>query len=332
MGGVNCVILAAGDGTRMHARSSKVLCEVAEKPMLLWVTDAAAAAGVTDVCCVISNPDVERALAGRHPVFWQTERLGTAHAVKTASVFLESHRGQNTLILFGDAPFMDKDTIAASLEQHLRTGASQTVISAFVEDPHGYGRIVRSTDGTVDAIVEELDCSDEQRKIREINSGAGWYRTDDLIEALGQIKNNNKKGEYYLTDTVAVFRSLAKRVDAFTAASPSVTLGANSPADLLALNDIAVRQIQDRHLAAGVHLISRDGVVIGPDVTIEPGAVIMPSTVIRGHSKIGAFSVIGPNTLLTDSVIGERCEVVSCVFSGCSLEDDCRPAPFTVYP
>ncbi|MEA4912629.1 MAG: bifunctional UDP-N-acetylglucosamine diphosphorylase/glucosamine-1-phosphate N-acetyltransferase GlmU [Oscillospiraceae bacterium] len=299
---LNSVILAAGEGKRMHSTSSKVLCEVAFKPMLAWVVDAAKTAGIEDICVVANSDDVRQAADGC-TICEQKERLGTGHAVMCAKGFLEARADGNTLVLCGDAPFIDADTIARSLDEHIQNANAVTCISAVVSDPTGYGRIVRR-EGRLAAIVEQADCNDATAVICEINSGAYWFRTDALLEALGAIKNDNAQGEYYLTDAVAILIKSGGRAGCFTAASADVALGANRPIDLLNLNDIASERAIARHLDNGVRFVKRDGIIIGPDVVIEPGAVIMPGTILYGKTFIGAGAVIGPNSLVSSSSIG----------------------------
>lgn len=323
---LNCVILAAGQGKRMHAAGSKVLCEVAGKPMLRWVIDAARAAGAGELCVVASSDDVKSAAEGC-AVCEQKERLGTGHAVMCAREFLEPRSAADTLVLCGDAPFIDKDTITGALALHREQQNSVTVISAVVQEPKGYGRIIRRGDSLA-AIVEDADCNDAEAEIDEINSGAYWFKTAALLRALDLIKNDNAQGEYYLTDAVAIIISGGERAGCFTAASDRVALGANNPADLLRLNEISNAAAIERHLAAGVHFVCRDGVVIGPDVTIGPGATILPGTQIYGASSVGAGAVIGPNTQLVDCAIGDMSAINASQCREAKVGDNAKIGPF----
>ncbi len=322
----NCVILAAGEGKRMHSTSSKVLCEVAYKPMLSWVIDAARSAGVEAICTVASSDDVKSAAEGC-VICEQKERLGTGHAVMCAKSFLEEHKGGNTLVLCGDAPFIDAETITASLAEHIKGSYDVTVISAVVSDPTGYGRIVRR-DSALAAIVEQSDCNEATNSICEINSGAYWFNTDSLLSVLSGIKNDNAQGEYYLTDAVALLIFSGKRAGCFAAKSPYIALGANRPRDLLHLNELASDFAIDRWLDAGVRFIKRDGIIIGPDVEIEPGAVILPGTVLIGKTKIGTGSEIGPNSFLVDTVIGKNTVFNSSQAHDAKVGDNVKIGPF----
>lgn len=243
----NCaVILAGGEGKRMKSNKPKTLSPVLGKPMLLWVISAVRNAGIDDLCVVkgFKKEDVEEFLStldfNVDSVF-QAERLGTGHAVMMAKDFLKSHDG-NVVILNGDAPFMTAETIKNSLEQHTKSGCAATVISARVDDPHGYGRIVRDTDGSLKAIVEHKDADEETLKIDEVNSGGYWFDCQKLLSVLDRIKSDNAAGEYYLPDAIELLLKDGQKVGAYTAECSDAVLGANDPAQLEELNQIAVKK------------------------------------------------------------------------------------------
>jgi len=243
----NCaVILAGGEGKRMKSSKPKTLSPVLGKPMLLWVISAVRGAGIDDLCVVkgFKKEDVEEFLStldfNVESVF-QAERLGTGHAVMMAKDFLKSHDG-NVVILNGDAPFMTAETIKNSLEQHTKSGCAATVISARVDDPHGYGRIVRDTDGSLKAIVEHKDADEETLKIDEVNSGGYWFDCQKLLSVLDRIKSDNAAGEYYLPDAIELLLKDGQKVGAYTAECSDAVLGANDPAQLEELNQIAVKK------------------------------------------------------------------------------------------
>lgn len=240
----NCaIILAGGEGKRMNSDKPKTLSLVLEKPMLLWVISALKEAGINDICIVKGYKkecieDFIGTLDFEVSSVFQAERLGTGHAVMMAKDFLEKHDG-NVVILNGDAPFMTADTIMKSLDKHTESQSSATVISAKVGDPTGYGRIVRADDGSLKAIVEQKDADEETLKIDEVNSGGFWFDCKQLLSVLGRIKSNNKAGEYYLPDAIKLLLSDGKRVEAYTAKCSDTVLGANDPAQLEELNNIA---------------------------------------------------------------------------------------------
>lgn len=240
----NCaIILAGGEGKRMNSDKPKTLSLVLEKPMLLWIISALKEAGINDICIVKGYKkecieDFIGTLDFEVSSVFQAERLGTGHAVMMAKDFLEKHDG-NVVILNGDAPFMTADTIMKSLDKHTESQSSATVISAKVGDPTGYGRIVRADDGSLKAIIEQKDADEETLKIDEVNSGGFWFDCKQLLSVLGRIKSNNKAGEYYLPDAIKLLLSDGKRVEAYTAECSDTVLGANDPAQLEELNNIA---------------------------------------------------------------------------------------------
>ena len=211
--------------------------------MLCWVMSALRKAGIDDICVVkgFKKECVEEYLStldfSVESVF-QAERLGTGHAVMMAKDFLKKHSG-NVVILNGDAPFMDSKTIEDSLKAHIENGCAATVISARVDDPTGYGRIVRDENGDVKSIVEQKDGSEEILKIKEVNSGGFWFDAEKLLSVLGRISSDNNAKEYYLPDALKLLLSDGCKVGAYTAECSDTVLGANDPAQLEELNNIA---------------------------------------------------------------------------------------------
>lgn len=243
----NCaVILAGGEGKRMKSDKPKTLSMVLDKPMLMWVISALRGAGVDDICVVKGYKkecieefldEVNKDSSNKIESVYQAERLGTGHAVMMAKDFLSKCDG-NVVILNGDAPFMDSKTIADALAQH-NNGYAATVISAKVDDPTGYGRIVRDTDLSLKAIVEQKDADEETLKINEVNSGGFWFDAQQLLSVLDRITANNNAKEYYLPDAIKLLLADGKKVGAFTAECSDTVLGANDPAQLEELNEIA---------------------------------------------------------------------------------------------
>ena len=241
----NVIILAGGQGKRMKSDGPKVLCRVQGRAMLDWVITACENAGIEDICVVKGHKAemIDEFLAARQSradikTVLQTERLGTGHAVQMAKDFLEAHRGGNTLILCGDAPFIDPPTIEGALELHTREQNSVTVVTSEKDDPTGYGRIIR-TEGGISGIVEQKDCTPEQAAVKEINSGCYWFNTADLLDVLFELTPNNAQGEYYLTDCLGLLISKGRRANAYRSENPNVSLGANDPAGLQYLNELA---------------------------------------------------------------------------------------------
>ncbi len=237
------IILAGGEGKRMGSDRPKTLCEVLGKPMLRWVIDAIKEAGIDDICIVKGYraeyiDEYVKTLPFSVETALQSERLGTGHAVMMARKYLEE-KGGSVVILGGDAPFVDAGTIASSYAQHKETDSCATVISAEVPDATGYGRIVRDEDGSLKAIIEHKDATDEIRQIKEINSGAYWFETEALLSVLDRITSDNKACEYYLPDALKLIITDGKKAGAFVSGNSDVVLGANDPAQLEELNQIA---------------------------------------------------------------------------------------------
>ncbi len=303
---LNCaVILAAGEGTRMKSSKPKVMAEVLFKPMIDWVIDAANKGGVGDTCIVTgyAREILEEHLGGKYKTVVQSERLGTGHAVMQAKEFLLNHKDGNVLILNGDAPLMDSDTIGNALDHHIELDNSATVITANVANPFGYGRIVRNEKNLISCIVEEKEASDEQKAITEVNSGAYWFKCRDLLKALDDILENHEDGkEYYLTDAIEIIIKKHKRASAFKAKSNNVVLGANDRAQLYELNEIARKETLIKLMKSGVSIPCIDGVIIDPDCVIGADTEILPGTIIK-NSKIGSGCTVGPNSLLENAVI-----------------------------
>lgn len=324
----NAVILAGGAGKRMNSEMPKVLLEVLGKPMLSWVTDACEDAGIERICVVkgYAADQIDKYLDGKFETVYQPERLGTGHAVMCAKEFLEANIEGNTFIACGDAPFTDFKTIRAALEFHKLSDCAVTVITAEVSNPYGYGRIVHTQSGI--AIVEEKDCTEEQRRIKEISSGCYWFRTKDLLSALPKLDRNNAQNEYYLTDTVRILSAEGKKTAAFKTDNPDAVLGANDRRGLLRLNDIARMRVIEKHLSNGVEFITTDGIVISPDVTIKGGTKILPGTILSGKTEIGAGCVIGPNTRLENTVVGDGSIMDNVVANGAYVGNHVKVGPF----
>lgn len=306
----NAVILAGGQGKRMKADIPKPMFRVLGEPMLEWVISACEGAGFSEISVVkgFMGEIIDEYLGGRYKTVLQAERLGTGHAVMQAEPFLKENADGNTLVLCGDAPFIDSETIKNALEIHKQQGNSVTVITAELEQPKGYGRIIRTENG-ISGIVEEKDADENQRLIKEVNSGAYWFKTADLLDFLGKLTQNNVQGEYYLTDTVGIAVSEGKRAGAYMSDNSDVILGANDRKGLLDLNTRARMAVIGKHLDNGIEFNCIDGVIIERSVEIEAGTEILSGTIIRGNTKIGANCKIGPSCVIEDCTIGENAKL-----------------------
>ncbi|MDD6807430.1 MAG: bifunctional UDP-N-acetylglucosamine diphosphorylase/glucosamine-1-phosphate N-acetyltransferase GlmU [Oscillospiraceae bacterium] len=301
------IVLAAGEGKRMKSKKPKAMACVLFKPMVDWVLDAVEKSGITDTCVVVGHlgEEIDVHIDGRSEICYQKERLGTGHAVMQAVSFLNSVDAENVLILNGDAPFMDSSTIEDSFGLHLAMNSGATVISAKLQNPVGYGRIVRDAAGNFQRIVEQRDASEQEKLICEVNSGAYWFNKKCLLYALTQINQENDAHEYYLTDTIEEIKKIGWPICVHMTDNADVVLGANDRAQLMELNKIARKQVILDHLVNGVDIPCSDGIIIGTDVVIGAETTILPNTIIRGRSEIGEACEIGPNCLIDDSKIGD---------------------------
>lgn len=323
------IILAGGQGKRMKADMPKPLFKVLGEPMLEWVISACRSADIGDICVVkgFKGEMIDEYLDGRCKTVLQAERLGTGHAVMQAVPFLEADPEDNTLVLCGDAPFIDEDTIRESLVLHKQNGNAVTVITAELENPFGYGRVIRTESG-ISGIVEQKDATDQQKAIQEVNSGCYWFRTADLMELLKGLTNDNAQKEYYLTDTVGIAVSSGKKAGAYKSANPDIIKGANDRKDLLELNTYARMAVIRKHMANGVGFVCTDGVIIERSVEIAAGTEILPGTILKGCTTIGADCTIGPNAVIENCTLCDNVTFNSSQASGSVIESGVDVGPF----
>lgn len=327
------LILAAGEGKRMKTSKPKALAEVLFKPMIDWVTDAAIEGGIDEICVVTGycHEELEKHLGGRFTTVIQSERLGTGHAVMQARDFIKANSPGNILILNGDAPLMDAKTISSALEYHVSHKNAVTIISATIDNPFGYGRIVRNKDKCLKKIVEENDATNSEKMINEVNSGAYWFNCSVLLEALegiAQIHDEKHQAEYYLTDAIEVILSKNLNAVAFEAGNPDVVLGANDRVQLQMLNEIARKKIMRDRMLDGVSIPCADGVIISPSVKIGAETEILPGTILKGDTVIGENCVIGPNSLVEDSIIGNGVTLNNTQCNSSTVKDKATVGPF----
>ena len=306
------VILAAGEGTRMKSSKPKAMAEVLFKPMIDWVISAAKKGGAEEVCVVTGYKSeiLKDHLDGSIETVLQQERLGTGHAVMQARDFIKAHTPGNVLVLNGDAPLMDADTISGALDFHCETGNTATVISAKVANPFGYGRIERNEKGLLKAIVEEKEANDTQKQINEVNSGAFWFDSSALLKALDILASSHDKSkEYYLTDAIEIILSNGGKAAAYVSKTPDVVLGANDRAQLYELNEIARKSVLTKIMKSGVSIPCIDGVMIDPEAEIGVDTQILPGTIIKGKTVVGSGCLIGPNSIVDNSKIEDDVEL-----------------------
>ncbi len=327
---VTALIMAAGQGTRMRSALPKVLHPVCGRPMIAWPVLAAREAGADRVAVIVSpERDLSRALPDGVETVEQVESNGTGGAVRSAlEIVRESPR---VLVLSGDVPLISAEVITGLLASQDESGASATVMTAILDDPGSYGRIVRGGDGTIRKIVEakaEGDATREELAIREINSGTYVFDGESLASALGELSSDNAQGEYYLTDVIAVMRSRGELVTAHVSKDPAINLGVNNRADLAVVEAEARQRILRRHMLDGVTIVDPATTWIDAGVTIGQDSRIEPGTSLRGATEIAEEAVIGPHSTIIDSGIGKGCQVIQSYLNLCELAEGCSVGPF----
>lgn len=323
------IILAAGEGSRMKSKKAKVLHEVLGKPMILRVLQTAQQAGLTEIAVITGHQaqQVEEALAGQDVVFFrQDQQLGTGHAVMQAEAFLE--KDADILILYGDTPLMESRTIQRLLDQQEASGAAVTVVSAQVDDPTGYGRIVRDEAGKFARIVEHKDATAQQRQIQEINTGIYCFDGDALQQALGRIQNDNAQGEYYLPDALALILADGREVNVLQAEDAGEFLGINTRAQLADAQRVLQRRINQRLMDEGVTILDPDSTFIGEEVQIGMDTIIRPQTHLEGKTVIGENCEIGPCCRLTDMIVGNQTQIQFTVAMESKIGDETKVGPY----
>lgn len=303
------IILAAGKSTRMKSRRPKALHPVCGKPMLQFVIDACYDAGCQRVLIVVGHGKEEVMACFGHDrrIEWveQTEQLGTGHAARMCEAQLRGHHG-DVFILTGDGPLIRGQVLKTLLGAHREEHAAASMATAVLDDPTGYGRIIRDADGQFVEIIEQADATPEQREIREVFPSYYCLRSEDLLTALGRLKNDNRKGEYYLTDVYKILRAAGKKVVAVQAVAQEDVLGVNDRGQLATIDAVMQDRIH-RHLrAAGVTIVSSVNTYIEAGVSMGQDTVVQPFTFIGRGSSIGPDCVIGPFTCLPpESIVPE---------------------------
>jgi bifunctional UDP-N-acetylglucosamine pyrophosphorylase/glucosamine-1-phosphate N-acetyltransferase len=332
---LSAVILAAGRGTRMKSELPKVLHPLFNKPLLQYVVEAARAAGTQEQLVVIGHDGaaVRQALA-RQP--WaascrfalQEPQLGTGHALQTALPALNS-ACDTLLVLCGDTPLLRPELLSAFVEQFRASGAAAALLSAILPDPRGYGRVIRDAAGGFMGIVEEKDASSAQKDLREINSGIYCFAKEPLAAALATLKNDNAKGEYYLTDALAALRAQGLRVLLPPAAPAEDILGVNDRLQLAAAAKLLQNRINSAWMLAGVTITDPAATYIDADVEIGADTVIEPQSYLKEGAVIGRGCHIGVGTEISASRLGEGVRTRHAIIVESEIGANCEIGPFT---
>ena len=313
------IIMAAGVSSRMNTQMAKVLHEVCGRPMLAYVLDACREVGVSKIYVVVgfSAEQVKERFGGADDIVWvrQEEQLGTANAVLCCKEHLKDFAGE-TLVLCGDGPLIRAEILKTLIEKHEAEQSSATLATAVMNDPTGYGRIIRDAYGNIQGIIEDSDCTREQLAIKEVNPSYYLFNNKVLFEAIERVKPDNVKKEYYLTDAVSGITATGHKVVAVTAVRPEEAMGVNSRAELSVASKIMQRRIQRRLMETGVTIVDPANTWIDARAEIGQDTVIEPFTYIHGEVKIGQGCRIGPfaylrhgTVLKNDVVLGVYTEV-----------------------
>ena len=323
------VILAAGMGTRMKSAMPKVLHKVCGKALCRWVIDASKEAGADKVVTIIGHKAdmVRPQIESETEIAVQAEQKGTGHAVMQAADFIKETEG-SVVILNGDTPLITAETIEAAIKFHDESGNQATVITAILDDATGYGRIVRNSEGNVVKIVEHKDATEEERKIKEINSGMYVFDAESLVYALGKLQPNNAQGEYYLTDTLEILLSAGKKIGAYAIEDNDEIRGINNRIQLNEAETIMRERINRRHMTEGVTMINPSAAYIEADVKIGRDTIIGANVELKGNTVIGENCEIGQGSRLENAVIGNGVSVMSSVILDSEIGDGTNVGPF----
>ncbi|MBC1777130.1 bifunctional UDP-N-acetylglucosamine diphosphorylase/glucosamine-1-phosphate N-acetyltransferase GlmU [Listeria seeligeri] len=323
------VVLAAGQGTRMKSKLYKVLHPVCGKPMVEHVVDQISTLDVDKVVTIVGHgaEKVQEHLAGKSEFVKQEEQLGTAHAVLQAKAALAEKDGV-TLVVCGDTPLIEASTMEALLKYHHEKRAKATILTTVIEDPTGYGRIIRDDLGIVEKIVEHKDATEKEQRISEINTGTYCFDNKALFEALEKVSNDNVQGEYYLPDVIKILKDSDEVVAAYRMESFEESLGVNDRIALAEASKLMQRRINENHMRNGVTLVNPESTYIDINVKIGQDTVVEPGVMLRGDTVIGDDCVVASGSEIVNSIIGERVHIRSSSIFESKVGDDVQIGPY----
>jgi bifunctional UDP-N-acetylglucosamine pyrophosphorylase / glucosamine-1-phosphate N-acetyltransferase len=329
---VHVVVLAAGKGTRMKSTLPKVLHRAGGLPLIEQVFRSADALSPQTITVIVGHQakGVREGLGERLGLHFalQEPQLGTGHAVLQAEPALRGRTG-TVVLLSGDVPLLRAATLGELVRVHAERRASATVLTAVLEDPDGYGRIVRGADGSIEAIVEHRDATPEQRQIAEINSGIYAFDLAPLFDALRQIGASNAQGEYYLPDLISIYRSRGLGVETVVADDPREILGVNSRKELADVTAVLKTRRNEELMESGVTIVDPATTFVGPDVTIAADTTIHPGVYLEGRTRIGAGCVIHSGVRIVDSTVDDGVTINNfCVIVESHVARGARIGPF----
>jgi bifunctional UDP-N-acetylglucosamine pyrophosphorylase / glucosamine-1-phosphate N-acetyltransferase len=315
----------------MRSETPKLLHPICGRPMIGWAVAAAGDAGAAKVV-VVESPrrELEPVLNGRVEFAIQEQPRGTADAVRAAAPQLAG--AATVLVINGDTPLVSASLLRQLAAAHARSGSAATIATAVLDDPSGYGRVVRGPDGTVERVVETKaagDATELELHIREVNTGMFAFDGPELLSALEQVSSDNAQGELYLPDVLPILRSHERTVDAFEIGDPDAMIGINDRVALAEARARAQQLIHERHMLAGVTIVNPAATVIDVDVEIGRDAVIEPFTNLRGATTIGEASTIGPLSTLIDTRVGQASKVIHSYVTDAEIGDRVSVGPFS---
>lgn len=327
------VILAAGKGTRMKSRDenrSKVSYPILGKPLVKYVLDSVSALELDETVVVVGfGGEVTTSIVkDQAKTVWQHELLGTGHALMQAEPVLGDKEGL-TIVLCGDTPLLTSETLDKLVKKHTHSKADMTILTAVLDNPKGYGRIIRDKRNSVVAIREDKDCSSEEAYVYEINAGVYVFDNSKLFSYLKQIKNNNAQNEYYLTDLVELFVKDHLKVEAYVVEDAVEIFGINDRVQLSYAAKVLRKRINQKLMLSGVTIEDPATTYISPDVSIGRDTVICPNTTILGKSEIGEGNIIGPNTYLNNVYVGDDNKIISSYLEDTTVGSYNEVGPYT---
>lgn len=323
------VVLAAGQGTRMKSKLYKVLHPVCGKPMVEHVVDQIKTLNMDKIVTIVGHgaDNVQEQLGGKSEFVKQEEQLGTAHAVLQAKDLLADKEG-TTLVVCGDTPLIRSETVDALLKYHHEKRAKATILTTSLEDPTGYGRIIRDDLGIVGKIVEQKDASSEEKAVKEINTGTYCFDNAALFNALSKVTNDNAQGEFYLPDVIKILKDAEEVVAAYRMESSDESLGVNDRVALAEATKLMQKRINEKHMRNGVTLINPENTYIDVDVEIGQDTVIESGVTIKGNTVIGDDCTITSGSDIQDSVIGSGVLIRSSAVIESKVADEVQIGPY----
>ncbi|MFT7839582.1 bifunctional UDP-N-acetylglucosamine diphosphorylase/glucosamine-1-phosphate N-acetyltransferase GlmU [Saccharothrix sp. BKS2] len=334
---VSTIVLAAGEGTRMRSAVPKVLHRIAGRSLVEHAVRAAAGTDPDHLAVVVGHgraavtehlDSLSTALDRKVTVAVQEEQKGTGHAVGCGLAELPADLGGTVVVTYGDAPLLDSDTLRALLVEHGARGNAVTVLTSVVADPTGYGRIVRSAAGEVEAIVEQKDATEAQRAIAEVNSGVYAFDAAVLRDGLSRLSTDNAQGELYLTDVLTIARSDGRRVGALVIDDPWLVEGVNDRVQLARLGAELNRRLVEAAMRAGATVVDPATTWLDADVRLGRDVLVEPGVQLRAGTVVGEGAVVGPDTTLSGCSIGAGATVVRTHGSGAEIGAGASVGPF----